>query len=513
MICRPDIVLLVLDTQRRDRLSCYGWPQETTPHLDRLATDSAHFMQAYSTAQWTVPSHASMFTGRYVSAHRTEQSYSILPQRIPTLAERLQSAGYYTAAFCNNPLVGVVNNGLRRGFASWLNYSGLLTSRPNQAGRHGTPIDRYRQWFKRQLSSTLHRIQDAFARSDWLLAFSFTPLMVPLWQTALSFKGNSRKSLNDAARLLIERRGLERHTPIFSFINLMGVHAPYHAETRFLQRFAPDAQRSGAARRFMRRFNADVFGWMAPLSGGIDAERKALLDGIYAAETAAQDELVGQFIERLRSAGRLDQTLLLVVADHGEHLGEKDFMGHSFSAYNELLHVPLIIRDPGGDLPRSSAITSTVSTRRIFHTALSAAGIATPEEERRSLANHNGSDPENGTIYAEAVPVSNVLNMMRKRRPELVREHDCDQTRRVIVSSGHKLIRTGAQKLELYDVVRDPHEHVELSAVLPERVEQLEVQLDAFVATAATTAPAAEVRPADDDPEVQRRLRDLGYLE
>ncbi|NJN19630.1 MAG: sulfatase [Oscillochloris sp.] len=513
MSARPDIVLLVLDTQRRDRLSCYGFPQETTPHLDRLSADATRFDQAFSAAQWTVPSHTSMFTGRYVPSHRTEQSYSILPPSIPTLAERLREAGYYTTAFCNNPLVGVVNNGLRRGFFSFLNYSGLMTSRPNQAGARPTLIDRYRQLFKRALSGVLHRIQDSFARSDWLLSFSFTPIMVPLWQTALSFKGNTPRSLGDAAKLLIERRGLERDQPVFSFINLMGTHAPYQAHPRHLARFAPDVKRSSAAQKFIRRFNSDVFGWLAPLTGAIDAERKAILDGVYNAETAGQDEQVGIFIERLRSSGALDNTLLIVCADHGEHLGEHQFMGHSFTAYNELLHVPLIIRDPSGNLPRGTTVGGTVSTRRIFQTALTAAGAAHPDEEPYTLANSNGNDPDAHTVFADAVPVTNVLNMMRRRRPDLVRDHRCDQTRRVIVHNDLKLIQTGEHAVELYNVRRDPHEQQELSSIFPEQVETLEQSLVRHLDVSRRSAPEAAVSEQEDSPEVQRRLRDLGYLE
>jgi arylsulfatase A-like enzyme len=510
---QPDIVILVLDTQRRDRLSCYGHPQETTPNLDALTLDATRFSQAYSAAQWTIPSHASMFTGRYVSGHRTEQSYSILPPSLPTLAERLKQAGYVTAAFCNNPLVGVVNNGLRRGFDSFLNYSGLLTSRPNQAGARPRLIDRYRQWFKRNLSGLLGRIQDSFARSELLLAFSFTPFMVPLWQTALSFKGNTPRSLNDASRLLIERRGLNPGQPVFAFINLMGTHAPYQAHPRHLERVAPEVARSRAAQRFIRRFNSDVFGWLAPLTGGIDAERKAILDGVYNAEVAGQDEQVGHFLDRLRSSGRLDQTLLIINADHGEHLGEKQFMGHSFTAYNELLHVPLIVRDPSGDLPPDTVVDDTVSLRRIFHTALASAGIANPEEEQLSLARRGNDGPDGGTVFADAVPVTNVLSMMRRRRPELVRDHFCDQTRRTIISDGHKLIRTGANRLELFDMQHDPHEQVDLSPILPEVVDRLEGRLDAYLARSSAEAPAAEQRTEADSPEVQRRLRDLGYLE
>jgi arylsulfatase A-like enzyme len=508
-----DIVILVLDTHRRDRLSCYGHPQETTPNLDALTRDATRFDQAYAAAQWTVPSHASMFTGRYVSGHRTEQSYSILPPSLPTLAERMKQAGYATAAFCNNPLVGVVNNGLRRGFDSFLNYSGLLTSRPNQAGTRPHLIDRYRQWFKRHLSGLLGRMQDSFARSELLLAFSFTPLMVPLWQTALSFKGNTPRSLNDAARLLIERRGLAPDQPVFAFINLMGTHAPYQAHPRHLERVAPEVARSRAAQRFIRRFNSDVFGWLAPLTGGIDAERKAILDGVYNAEVAGQDEQVGRFLERLRRSGRLDRTLLVINADHGEHLGEKQFMGHSFTAYNELLHVPLIVRDPVGDLSHGAVVDDPVSLRRIFHTAVTSAGIADAEEERLSLANRSAGGPDGNAVFADAVPVTNVLNMMRRRRPELVRDHFCDQTRRTIISDGYKLIRTGSDRLELFDVHNDPHEQNDVGAVFPEVVDRLEARLDAYLARSSAEAPAAEQRSEADSPEVQRRLRDLGYLE
>jgi arylsulfatase A-like enzyme len=63
MASRPDILFLVLDTQRADRLSCYGYDQETSPHIDAIAAEGTRFSQAVSAAQWTVPSHASMFTG------------------------------------------------------------------------------------------------------------------------------------------------------------------------------------------------------------------------------------------------------------------------------------------------------------------------------------------------------------------------------------------------------------------------------------------------------------------
>jgi arylsulfatase A-like enzyme len=517
-------MLLVLDTQRADRLSCYNHTLTTSPHIDALAADSTFFQHAFSAAQWTVPSHASMFTGVYPSIHQTIQSFSRLPDILPTLAERLRDGGYFTTAFCNNPLVGVVNNGLRRGFTSFLNYSGLLTTQPNQAAVQSWHmlglIDRYRQWFKRQVVQMLSSMQDAFARSELLLHLSFTPVMVPLWQTALSFKGNTAKSLNDAARFLIERRGVERGQPVFSFINLMGVHMPYRPPRRFVAQFAPHVLRDKNARRYLRRFNSDIYGWYAPLAGEIDAERKATLDGMYNAEVASQDEQIGAFIEKLRRHGTLDNTVVMVCSDHGDHLGEKQLVGHVFSSYNELVRVPLFVRDPAGDMPRGSISHQFVSTRRIFHTALTAAGMASEAEQQLSLAQSPTSDADQGTVFAEAFPSDQVVKMLKRRLPDLIQERGCEQTRRAICSDQHKLIQTGANHLELYSVVNDPAERLNLRDMLPERVEVMQERLDAFVQHADVAAALNTHHDNDesggsgyDDREVQRRLRDLGYLE
>jgi arylsulfatase A-like enzyme len=509
---RPDILFIVLDTQRADRLSCYGYPLKTSPNLDALAADATLFRRAIAPAQWTIPSHASMFTGLYPSEHQTLQSYSVLPDGIPTLAERLNQGGYYTAGFCNNPLVGVINNGLRRGFYSFLNYSGLLTSRPNQAGRSPDLISRYRQLFKRLLAGTLNEVQNAFARSDALLAFSFTPLMVPLWQTALSFKGNTEKSLDDAANLLIHRKGVKTDQPVFAFMNLMGTHMPYHPPRRYVEKFAPHVLRDRSAQHYLRRFNSDVYGWLAPLTGSLDEPQKATLDGMYDAEVAYQDEQLGQFFHRLRESGQLDNTLVVICSDHGEHLGEKQFIGHSLSVYNELVQVPLIVRDPQGCFPKETVSDRLVSTRCLFHTMLQASGLATEEEAASSLHHACVAVSDSAPIFAEAIPPQNVLNLLQKRQPQLVRDRACDQTRRAVWIGSHKLIETGTEHLELYDFHNDPQEHLNLSAILPENVEVLQDCLQLFSGQMTATA-TLERAPGFDDPEVQRRLRDLGYLE
>ena len=513
MPTRPDIVLLVLDTHRADRLSCYGYDQPTTPNLDAFAADATRFSHAYSAAQWTVPSHTSLFTGLYPSVHGTQQSFSVVPDNLPLLAERLGADGYYTAAFCNNPLVGVVNNGLRRGFYSFLNYSGWLTNRPNQAGRPVTLFGQYRQHFKRMLGGILHGMQDAFARSDALLDFAFTPLMVPFWQTALSFKGNTGKSLNDAARLLINRKETLRDQPIFTFINLMGTHMPFHPPRAYTERFAPEVVRNKNAQRYLQRFNGDVFGWLAPLSSPLDAEHKAIIDGMYNAEVAAQDEQLGLFFSKLRSSGALDRTLVMVVADHGEHLGEKHLLGHTVSLYNVLTHVPLLVRDPSGALPRHTVIDQNVSTRRVCQTALTAAGLASAEEAAYAVHHLGADDPDRNTVFAEAQTPQNVLNLMIKHKPDLVRNHRTDQKRSAVWRDQHKLIQTGPDGIELFDLGADPLETTNLASAQPELARDLRETLRAFERDAEKAAITSDKVLNQDDPQLRRRLRALGYLE
>ncbi len=515
MTRRPDIVLLILDTQRADRLSCYGHRQPLTPQIDDLAAKSTLFNYAFSPAQWTIPSHASMFTGVYPAVHRTTQSFSVLPDTLPTMAERLHHGGYHTAAFCNNPLVGVINNGLRRGFHNFVNYSGWFTSQTKEEKTRSDLIENSYQWLKQRVSTIFSHAQDAFARSEALLILSFTPLVVPIWQKALSVKGNTVKALNDAAKLLVERRGIERDQPIFSFINLMDAHTPYRPRRRFVERFAPRFLRDKAAQRYLRDFNSNIYGWNLPLSSDLDEERKSFLDGMYNAEVAGQDDHVGEFLQKLEDSGRLDNTMLIVCSDHGDHLGEKHLIGHAFSTYNELVRVPLIIHDPTGDLQCGTTVDHFVSTRRLFHTVLDAAGLAAEEEQAFSLACHNGSDPDKGVVLSEAEPQQQVVSMLLQREPQLVHEHRCNQTRYAACSEGFKLVQVGNDHIELYNLHEDPSEQMDLHPILPERVETLQDYLDRYMNSTDTSSSIDNTNAAAgfDDPQVRRRLRDLGYLE
>jgi uncharacterized sulfatase len=127
---RPDIVFVVLDTHRADRMGCYGYDRGTSPHLDAFAGRATLFENAVALAQWTIPSQASMFSGEPPSTHMALQAGDVLSASFKSLAQRLREQGYRTIGFCNNPLVGVLENGLRRGFDAFYNYGGAIPSLP-----------------------------------------------------------------------------------------------------------------------------------------------------------------------------------------------------------------------------------------------------------------------------------------------------------------------------------------------------------------------------------------------
>jgi arylsulfatase A-like enzyme len=177
-----------------------------------------------------------------------------------------------------------------------------------------------------------------------------------------------------------------------------------------------------------------------------------------------------------------------------------------------LVNVPLMIRDPNNHFSRGMIRQDIISTRCLFHTVLAAAGLASEVEEVFTLAQKPDTESHRNQVFAEAIPPQNVINLLQKRHPELIETRACNQLRRAIWMGNHKLIETGSSRLELYDVFNDPLEQLNLSEIFPENVELLQDCLHLF-AGQTQSITESDRAPEFDDPEVQQRLRDLGYLE
>lgn len=521
---KPHILLIILDTQRRDRLSIYGYPHETSPQFDAFAADSTRFERAVAPAQWTVPAHASLFTGVYPSTHQVTQADHRLTSHYPTLAERLRDGGYHTAGFCNNPLVGILNNGLQRGFIDFYNYSGAAPNRPLDVQRSGMRKALSRQWrrFARAVSNQ-------FAHSDWLFRVSLHPRITPIWTRSVNYKGHTERSITDLIGYIDQHRK-HRQKPLFAFLNLMGTHLPYRPPQDYLP---ADIRRSKAAYRVMSRLNADAARWASPVESPLSADEQHIIDAFYNAEIAHQDVHLGRLLRYLKTSGMLDYTMVIIAADHGEGHGDHGFFGHSFVVYQELVHVPLVIHYPAR-YPAGKQVMTNVSTRRIFHTILDAAGIAgnpvgmynDAGTRSRAPLQHdhdvvslslvhalNGKpDVEQGIAFAEAFPPHTLVSVIQHRSPQLIQPLRLTHVRRGVYHNGHKLAVVGSAVEGLFDVNADPAERHNIAALQTPLVDHLRERIDTFVQSAEAQrlhgAPPGQMSVG-----MVEHLRALGYIE
>lgn len=332
----PDVLFVVLDSLRTDRVSGYGHDRPTTPALDALAADATTFDRAYTPAPWTLPSHCSVFTGLHPSEHGVTNGFAdrrpSLPETVDTLAELLRERGYRTAGFSNNPWVGALS-GLDRGFDEFVEWD-LEIGRSNPAGPslHGR-IDR--------LYSRGHAVMGRAASQPLVL---------------LKRRFFTRRLADRAVRWL--RADDDR--PTFTFLNLMEAHSPYYpprSAFRGLDLDPPGPLES-------RRRNLELLAYVMGRTDLSAADRDRML-AFYDASVRYQDGVLGDLLGALDATGAFDDTLVVVCADHGKTLGEYDrdaVPPHYLREVNT--NVPLVVKWPGQR--QGERVGSPVELHRLF---------------------------------------------------------------------------------------------------------------------------------------------------
>jgi arylsulfatase A-like enzyme len=398
---RPNVVMLVMDTTRADRCSFLGYDRPTTPRLAEFAKDAVAFRDAWSPAGWTGPAHASLFTGLRPERHGFhEGDVYWLAESHPTIAQDLAAAGYATACFTNNDWITPAF-GLSRGFAK--------AEEIWRLGRVPYPT-----------AATTHALA-----ADWAQERS--------------------------------RAGL----PFFLYVNDMEPHLPYTPppgdERRFV-RADPSPEELAAARAFdFPRTTA-----YALRAEELSPRELRLLSDRYDAEIAALDREIGAFLDRLATAGLLENTLVVVAGDHGELFGEHHMTEHAFSLHRAVRHVPLLLRMPGrfdggrvvGDVVRLEDVAPTVAEvcglpRRA---GLDGASLLHGLEGRVSRG-FLGENPKRRAWFMEAVPGADPSALLVGIQA-------------VYDGRFHYLERTDG-RTELHDCARDPDERENLVGRAP----------------------------------------------
>ncbi len=345
----PNVLLIVLDTVAAGHLSLHGYDRATSPTLVELAERGIRFDTARATSSWTLPSHASMFTGRWF--HDLSVGWlTPLDRTHPTVAEFLGDRGYATAGFVSN-LYCATDSGLDRGFTLYEDYI-------------------FPELTACKMAVLVHRALDGFqivvsATEDLLESAGLLAYFRRFWQS-LDFDRKDAAVVNrELLDWLAQRTQSKR--PFFAFLNYGDAHDPYQLLPGRLHRFGfepPDRYH----RLLLRNW------W--------DIDKTALPpnDVSYAAAAyddciADLDEQLGILIDELNGRGVLNHTWLMIVSDHGESFGEHaGIFCHGTSLYDTELRVPLLVVPPGGSATKQ-AVKETVSLRDMAATIVDVAGL------------------------------------------------------------------------------------------------------------------------------------------
>jgi arylsulfatase A-like enzyme len=473
----PNIVLIVMDTVRADHLSCYGHRNQTTPNIDRLASEGVIFENNYTVAPWTPPSHASIFTGKYPTYHRTLGKNLTLLGDNTTLAESLRDKGYLTVGFTGCSLLSP-SEGFSQGF------------------------QRYDGMYSFNKAEILKHYKDAF-------------------RTALKGPDKYAYRTNETVKQL--RPTLSKHQPFFLFINYFTCHTPYNPPKPYQNTFT-DAFSEPSV--YLVEYVAEKLGintigaktdtvnlehvmhvatreghfpymkGVIPMSPADWDVVKALYDG----GLHYLDEIIGELVDFIRT--NFAETLFIITADHGESFGEHGLANHPYCVYDNILRVPLIMAYPER-LPTKTRVHDLTATIDIFPTVLDV------------LADNATFDGQGISLLPEGEPRS---------RDFICSEYGGDVTLwrkfykvddAVKVNKGSKCIRTNEFKYilnvdkpdELYNVRDDPRE---ARNILPDN-RDLGARLRTVL---AETVDVSYYGPSDlpSEDSVLERLKHLGYM-
>ena len=472
---RPNILWIVWDTVRADRLGLYGHSAPTTPNLERWAR-KARVFDATSTSCWTIPAHASMFTGLYPSEHGMHRLRSVLAPELPTVASLVRDAGYETYLFSANPHLSA-RTGLANGFD--------VVESPHESGL----TERAQQI----VLSKLHPDDRSSTLRGRLEGGRVAGLR---WQVKAVGELAGERFLH-----FLDSRDAER--PFFAFLNYMEAHRVRIPPDPFRREVMTDEQVERSYTLFqgqLRMFEMSLGTHPQPAP-----EDVRVLGGVYDATIAELDVLLDALLSQLDERGLLDETVVVLTSDHGEHLGERGSWLHQYSLYEGVVRVPLVVWAPGRLEPGRE--DTPVTTLDLFPTLLELAGVDPPPDTRGvSLMR-----PKRDRLIVAEYPVAypGILSKVGERHPEW----DPTPYRKTLTTArvgSHKLVLDSTGGAALYDLSRDPDETVDLHGERPELAATLERRLQGWLRGLGDAAAAAE--GAELSEEEKEQLRALGYL-
>jgi arylsulfatase A-like enzyme len=467
------VLFLLVDALRADHLGCYGYGRPTSPNMDKLASDGVLFLSAYAQGSRTKETTASIVTSYYASTHGVFDFSSVLPTSSPTMMEIAKAAGYRTAVFSANSLVSP-SFGFGRGVDSF------YCDAPSEVGRT-------------LLMETARNVGIRIRLLSWLpRALRSLDALLPVRDAQYPFRGGDPRIMNE---LFLSWLDEDPGQDFFAYLHYMDTHAPYAPPPPYDTMYD-----SGYRGEQMTR--VPVFpGSMLPFDEGkpLPEEQHRNLVAHYDGAITYFDTALGEMLRELERRGLAENTLIVVVADHGEEFFDHRGWGHGQSVYNELIRVPLIMRLTD-TLPGGTRTDATIRQVDLLPTILGAIGVE-------------------GTLEAPDFDGVNLWEFLAGGRddwpepPVMAEVFHGHQFSRAFKAGDHKLVHAKSAEGEhfmLFDLSGDPGETRNIAVARPELLESLSARLNALTADAASRRLEAGTTVIDEG--TREKLRALGYI-
>ena len=457
---RPNVILLTIDTLRADRLGCYGHNAQLTPNIDRLAQSGIRFDQAISGGSWTQAAFPVLLTSSYAAMYGGCLG-RLAPER-PSPIETLASHGYSTGGFTTNLHLSRAT-GFDRGFLHFAELNPNETDPPLRRIKGGQRL------LQNQLTHSVLRIIGMRTRPARL----YSPAA----------------EVTDSLCQWLD--GVE--TPFFAWAHYMDLHWPYHMEEALVHpkdiaRAWQDLAMMYGRSNFYGRSDQDK-----PIT---TAERDHLID-LYEKSLKYLDDQIGRLIDRIQNSGYANNTMIILVADHGEEFLDHGRWGHwESNLHDEILRVPLIMWIPNG--PHGQVVRQQVRLLDLMPTILDLCGC-----------------PLSNDLMGSSMASLLAPGESKYDGEEIITEMRRDTWHRIAIrTESFKYIWDSKQsdQPELYDLRADPGEKQNVHDQFPEEVSRFQASIDAHRLRVSATEPAMAVSKLELNEEVASRLRDLGYL-
>lgn len=460
---RPNVLVYMIDTLRPDHTSLYGYVRDTTPYLKKLGSQALVFEDCQVPATWTKPSVASLLTSLYSFTHAIAREDDTIPEGSTTLAEQLRAAGYITASAVTNPLAGRIS-GLQRGFDYVTEWQAV--------GRYLTPEDR----------------------------------------------ATDSAALNKVVFPWLEKH---RDEPFFLYAHTTDPHAPYQPPADCEEKFAKPLETTQFNRDFTRLKEMALgrgasFGVNRALCtrAGIDPDRfiRRAIDR-YDAKIFRNDRSFEQLTAKLQALGILDNTLVIVVSDHGEEFWEHGWTGHGQSVYQELARGVFMMWNPKL-IPTPGRVAETVQLIDVMPTVLDLIGVKIPDVvQGQSLAPFARGQ----SFKRRGLLVTSRFAHPYGQSNELIPEDHIDSI--ALLNANWKLIFrpkgnvVGLNNVELYDRQTDRADTRNVAAQHSVEVNRMSNEIVSWMDTQKQIRAAlGRGTKATLDPQTLDQLRSLGYL-